>query len=713
MRLRCVAVVAASRPVAGQVTLWAIDEGVAALTDYSVADPVTTLYGGNATGLMFVTSAKHLRSRARLLAPEGWGIGLNDSVFESLSVASAVSAYGSAAANSAVFITRPVDPRRDFRSTAFYIRSLITRADGQATARVKLPDNLTTYRVFAVAMTKDDRYGKGDSSFVVTKPLFARASLPRFFRTGDVALAGAVVNNTTADSIAARVDATARGIDRVGGGTATRSVASNGGSEVRFNGRAGGLPGDSAVIRFDVQGGRYADAVETTVPMRPPYSPRYQAVAGVAHGDSTIRMTLPRGIDPVRSRLTLRVGASPLPIIRAAYEWVSVYPFYCSEQLTSVGNVILAILRLQQSGVLHSAAAPTTATLRGRLQFIVDELARRQAAYGGIGYWTRNTWTDPWISSYAGTLLVQARSAGLDVDRAVIDRIVRFVTYDPDTTSWVKEEAYGTRRQREVAMAWRLSQELAVLHFRRLAGAADTVLENRLVNASSRMTWEDRVWLAELLAGRVDRSAARAQLQRVWRDVEMAGIRVDIPDSLLQTLGFRSHVRPVARLLRATMAIDSSHPRLPALIERVVQQGRAEREWAWNTQDYAEATNVLASLAIARARSTTTSAITVRSASASRDSRVLLSGSSSAPIDSAVSLDGLLEPTATGMSLPLRIESSGAPVFYSLTVDEVPLEPPTRPDVQGIVVERWYERFDDGNPSPRWPKVSSCAAGCA
>ena len=694
-----------SRPVAGQVTLWAIDEGVAALTGYSVTDPVGAIYDDYATGLTFVTSAKHLRSRARLLTPPGWSIGLSiglsDSAvgFEALTLSAAMSEYGSPAANGVITVsTRQIDPRRDFRSTAFYITSLITGADGKATARVKLPDNLTSYRVFALAMTRDGLYGKGDSSFVVTKPLFARASLPRFFRTGDVALAGAVANNTTADSVTARVEATARGITRVGDGTATRTLASSKGADVRFNWRADAMPGDSAIIRFDVQGGTYVDAVETAIPIRPPYSPRYHAVAGVARGDSTIRMPLPRGIDPVRSRLTLRVGASPLPIIRAAYEWVSVYPFYCSEQLTSIGNVILSVLRLQQSGVLDSAAAPTGATLRGRVQFIVDELARRQAAYGGIGYWTRGSWTDPWLSSYAGTFLVEARSAGFDVDSAVIARIVRFVTYDPDTTSWVKEEAYGTRRQREVAMAWRLSRELAVLHFRRLAGSPDTTLENRLVGASSRMMWEDRVWLAELLAGRADRSAARTQLQQVWRDVEMAGTRVDLPDSLLRTLGFRSHVRPVARLLRATMAIDSSHPRLAALIERVVQQGRAERDWAWNTQDYAEATKVLADLAIARARSTSRSTIAVRSGRANASSRVLLAGSTSAPIDSAISLDGLLEPDADGMSLPLRIESSGAPVFYSLTVDEVPLEPPTRPDAQGIVVERWYERFEDGTP---------------
>jgi uncharacterized protein YfaS (alpha-2-macroglobulin family) len=137
---------------------------------------------------------------------------------------------------------------------------------------------------------------------------------------------------------------------------------------------------------------------------------------------------------------------------------------------------------------------------------------------------------------------------------------------------------------------------------------------------------------------------------------------------------------------------------LPALIERVVQQGRADRDWAWNTQDYYEVTNALADLAIARARAGGSSTVSVRSARVNGTAPVLLSRSSSASADSTTSLDGLLEPDGGAMSLPIRIEASGEPVFYSLTVDEVPLEPPTRPDARGLIVERWYERFEDGSP---------------
>ena len=38
------------------------------------------------------------------------------------------------------------------------------------------------------------------------------------------------------------------------------------------------------------------------------------------------------------------------------------------------------------------------------------------------------------------------------------------------------------------------------------------------------------------------------------------------------------------------------------------------------------------------------------------------------------------------------------PVYYALTVSELPSTPPVTSDVQGLSVERWYERFDNGAP---------------
>jgi alpha-2-macroglobulin len=684
-----------SRPVAAQVTLWAVDEGVLALADYSRPDPLETIYSSYGTALHFGTTATSIASLRRFLTPPGW---MTDQALYGMHALNSAVTTGIAARNGTITVNTGSLLRSDFRSTAFFVTSLVTNNAGIASTTVKLPDNVTTYRVMAVAVTAGDRFGSGESSITLTKPLLARASLPRFLRTGDAILAGAVINNTTPDSVSATIHATGAHVVHLGDTTATRVLGPGRASEVRFQWRADAQPGETAAFRFAVAGGGNRDDVEASIPMRPPYAPRYHAVGGVARGESTIRMLLPRDIDPARSRLTLRVGPLPIPMVRAAYDRVEVYPYYCSEQLTSTGQVIMAMLRLQRAGLLDSSVAPDARTLRGRMQFVVDELARRQTEAGGIGYWTAGSWTGPWLSAYAGTLLADARAAGFRVDTAVIQKITGFVEFEPDTASIVETTNFGRRKERERIVAWQLAQDLSVLHFLRRAGVADTVRENRLVNAAPRMVWEDRVWLAELLGARTDQSAARAVLSRVWRDVEIVGTRVDIPDSLLQTLGFRSHVRPVARLLRATLAAEPDHPQLAALVERVVQQGRAERDWLWNTQDYAIVSNTLADLAIAERPNRRTPSVTVRSARARTKDRVLLLGARAVQADTTISLDGLLERDGEWMALPLRIESSGGSTFYVLTVDEVPLVPPKTPDSKGMIVERWYERFDNGRP---------------
>ena len=51
--------------------------------------------------------------------------------------------------------------RSRFQTTAFFLGSVVTDAQGNATVTAKLPDNLTTFRIMAVAVTAGDRYGKG------------------------------------------------------------------------------------------------------------------------------------------------------------------------------------------------------------------------------------------------------------------------------------------------------------------------------------------------------------------------------------------------------------------------------------------------------------------------------------------------------------------------------------------------------------------------
>jgi uncharacterized protein YfaS (alpha-2-macroglobulin family) len=228
-----------------------------------------------------------------------------------------------------------------------------------------------------------------------------------------------------------------------------------------------------------------------------------------------------------------------------------------------------------------------------------------------------------------------------------------------------------------------LGQRVAAVDFLRRAGDAAPSAEDRLLDVARAMTWEDRLRLAEVLAGRVDRQAAAATMvDDAWRGVIVAGRRVDLPDTAVAVRDFPSRIAPAARLLTATLALRPDQPLMGGLIETVLQHGRAEGTWAWSTQDYASVVMALSRLTdTSRARSP-----------------VRLSGRTGVLLETAdssvkVPLSGLLENN----ELRLQI-SADQRAYYAVQVDEVPLAPPTRPDIQGIVVERWYERYADGTP---------------
>lgn len=91
----------------------------------------------------------------------------------------------------------PPDLRKNFVATAVWSASLITDAQGKVSATFKAPDSLTRYRIIAVAVKDADKFGTGESAFVINKPLMVEPVVPRFAHVGDELLLKAVVHNTT------------------------------------------------------------------------------------------------------------------------------------------------------------------------------------------------------------------------------------------------------------------------------------------------------------------------------------------------------------------------------------------------------------------------------------------------------------------------------------------------------------------------------------
>src|SRR5262245_2425976 len=152
-----------------EVTLWAVDYGVLSLTAYRTPDVLGSVYVDKALQVLNEDTRQRIVSR-RVLTPKGETDG----------------GGGGMDAGAGTI-------RRDFRVLAFWLGSVATDAHGHASAEVKLPESLTTYRIMAVAADRASRFGSADVEIRINKPVTLKAAFPRFLAVGDKATFGAVV----------------------------------------------------------------------------------------------------------------------------------------------------------------------------------------------------------------------------------------------------------------------------------------------------------------------------------------------------------------------------------------------------------------------------------------------------------------------------------------------------------------------------------------
>ncbi len=166
---------AQGKPIKGQFTVMAVNDAVLQLSGYRVPDLVETVYAEQPISTRFADNRADVVLQP-LSSPldKGWGFG---------------GGFSAGAADTRI--------RKNFKALAYFNGAVLTDAEGKARVTFPLPDDLTTWRVMAVAVDEALRYGKGEATFITSKPLIANPVLPQFARPGDRFEAGLAVTNNT------------------------------------------------------------------------------------------------------------------------------------------------------------------------------------------------------------------------------------------------------------------------------------------------------------------------------------------------------------------------------------------------------------------------------------------------------------------------------------------------------------------------------------
>jgi uncharacterized protein YfaS (alpha-2-macroglobulin family) len=388
---------AAGRPVVGEVTLWAVDYGVLSLTNFQAPDVLPSVYRQKALQVFTEDNRQRLVSR-RALVPKGaddGGGGGDDAGAGTL--------------------------RRDFRVLAFWIGSVVTNADGRATADLKLPESLTTYRIMAVAGDKVSRFGWGQSEIRINKPVTLLPAFPRFLAVGDRAFFGSVVTNQLA--AAGQAVVSIKSLDpallRIEGADSSRvAVRAGASSEVRFTATARGV--GRARVQMTVRLNGETDAYQEVVPVVVLTPHETVAAYGQTQAAASEKLVMPRGVMPGFGGLTVELGSTALVGLGEGARYLVEYPYGCAEQKASAA---LPLILAADLGGAFSLPGIDPAAWRSQAQTAVKELEAFQCGNGGFTLWPGACWSvSPYLTSWLLHIFHVAAEHGLDVDRGVMAR---------------------------------------------------------------------------------------------------------------------------------------------------------------------------------------------------------------------------------------------------------------------------------------------------
>lgn len=666
----------------GEVTLFVVDEAVLRLTAYATPDPIERIF--QERGLSVRTGEPLLNLvRRRSFGEKGEAQG----------------GGGGDEPSGKGF-------RSNFKTTVAFLPDLQLKG-GRAQAKVKLPDNLTEFRVMAVVVTQAERFGSGEASLKVSKPVLALPALPRFARVGDRFEAGVVVHSKGAGAGEVTVTASAQGLVLEGPAEKKVQVAEGAPREVRFAfvAQAPGL----ATLRFKAVKGAESDGVEQKLPVELPLATEAVATYGDTTDSRVEGIVPPKGVREDSGGLKVTLSSTALTGFNEGFGQLIEYPYGCLEQQSSR---LVPFVALREIAGQYKISWPTEkenkrwkqdaawasllANVAGGLDVseeknpdtiirqTVKSISNLQLADGSFTYWPGGDCSNAWSSTYATLSLYRAREVGFAVPPEVMknasSNLVRVVGGRCNACDFSCGEE--TRTFAAYVLA-RMKQPKASAYAELYAKREKLSLFGRALLANA------------MFVGGGDREKAKALLTELlnFAKESPAGLYFHEADSNTYATLFHSDTRTTGVVLQALTDIAPEHPYVGKLARYLTSVRQGTGQWR-NTQEAAWSLIGLTQLLRTKEKDVPDYTSTV-----TYGAKALLSeafkGRSLEPKVTSVPMAQLLSAGQGETKLTFKKEGTGV-LYYTALLRYTPTALPMKSLDNGLFVQRWFEPFEGG-----------------
>ncbi len=313
-----------------------------------------------------------------------------------------------------------------FKFVAYWNPSVAADANGKAKVEFELPDNLTGWRVLAMAVTPSDRLGLGQGTFKVNRPTELRPMMPNQVTERDSFKAGFSVMNRTDKPRTLSVEIA------VDGPVDTAKTPKQSVQEITLEPykrttvympvQTKALPETADIAKAElVFTAKARDAVDADgmvhrVPVGKMRSLETAANYGTTtDGKVSDSVAFPKEMYPDVGGVSVVLAPSVIGSVEGAFKYMRSYPYLCWEQILTKG-VMAAHYQNLKGYIPEGFKWEDSDTLP---QKTLDRAVSFQAPNGGMSFYiAKDEYVSPYLSAYTAMAFNWMRASGYKVPEA-------------------------------------------------------------------------------------------------------------------------------------------------------------------------------------------------------------------------------------------------------------------------------------------------------
>ncbi|MBL8639808.1 MAG: large extracellular alpha-helical protein [Alphaproteobacteria bacterium] len=371
------------------------------------------------------------------------------------------------------------DLRTLFKYVSYWNPSVKTDSAGKAEIEFDAPDNLTGWRVLAIATTPTDRMGLGEGEFKVNRPTELRPVMPNQVREDDAFTSGFSVMNRTDKTREIKVSITASGTVAASTHDATAPTDTNTPTNtntiektivvapykrviVPLPLKAGLIPINRDIPQGEITFKATAaddldhDGVEYKLPVLKKRVIDVSANYGTTTENKIEEsIAFPQNIYSDVGNVSLTLSPSVIANIEGAFRYMRDYPYMCWEQTLTKG-VMAANYKELKAWMPDQSLWQGADTLP---KTTLERSSNYQAPNGGMAYFlASDEHTDPYLSAYTALAFHWLKKDGYDIPKDVETKLHNYLLnflrkdaspefYDKGMTSTVRAVALAALAQ--------------------------------------------------------------------------------------------------------------------------------------------------------------------------------------------------------------------------------------------------------------------------